>query len=81
MASTLAHFDFTAPSILSDDRRRYPWKDWFDGQIWQLFPEDDFSDNPLMMERVIRGTAVRKKYSVQIRHQPDGSIVLKATKK
>lgn len=78
MATPLEEYEFNTPSNFSKERRFYPWKSWFDGQIWRLFPDEDFSTSPLMMERVIRGTAVRKSMSVKIRHEEDGCIVLQA---
>lgn len=80
MAVVLPDYSFDKPSDLSKTRRYYPWSEWFDGRIWQLFPGTDFDSTPLMMERVIRGTAVRKRYSVKIRHDGD-SIVLQAVPK
>lgn len=79
MATVLQEYSFEEPSRLSKGRRSYPWSEWFDGRIWQLQPDTDFDSTPLMMERVIRGTAVRKKYSVKIRHEDDGSIVMQAS--
>ena len=81
MAAVLTEYDFTTPSTMSTGRRFYPWAEWFDGRIWRLTPGEDFSTTPLMMERVIRGTAVRKKYSVSIRHEEDGCVVLQALKR
>jgi hypothetical protein len=23
--------------------RRYPWEEWLNGEVWQLFPEEDFT--------------------------------------
>ena len=81
MATALVEYDFTTPSNSSKERRFYPWKSWFDGQIWRLLPGEDFSTSPLMMERVIRGTAVRKGMSVKVRHEDDGCIVLQAVER
>jgi hypothetical protein len=81
MATALAEYDFSTPSISTKERRFYPWNTWFDGQIWRLTPGDDFSTSPLMMERVIRGTAVRRGLSVKVRHEEDGSVVLQASER
>lgn len=23
--------------------RRYPWEEWLNGEVWQLFPDEDFA--------------------------------------
>ena len=81
MAQVLDEYDFSTPSTLSSTRRFYPWNEWLDGRIWRLVPAEDFSTSPLMMERVIRGTAVRRKVSVTIRHEDDGCVVLQAAER
>ena len=46
MAERLRSFDFTAQSAItsaeSKGRNRYPWTDWFDGDIWKITQGEDF---------------------------------------
>jgi hypothetical protein len=76
MAERLATFDFTAQSAVtsaeSKGRNRYPWNDWFDGDIWKITQGEDFDTSPLMMERIIRTRASNKshKAKVTLRHLP-----------
>jgi hypothetical protein len=90
MAERLRTFDFTAQSAItaawSKGRNRYPWDDWFDGDIWKLTQGEDFDTSPLMMERIIRTRASNKnhKAKVTLRHLPSvngdaASIVLQRT--
>lgn len=74
MAERLRQFDFTAQSAItsaeSKGRNRYPWTDWFDGDIWKITQGEDFDTSPLMMERIIRTRASNKnhKAKVTLRH-------------
>jgi hypothetical protein len=76
MAERLASFDFTAQSAItsaeSKGRNRYPWTDWFDGDIWKITQGTDFDTSPLMMERIIRTRASNKNHraKVTLRHLP-----------
>lgn len=90
MAERLRSFDFTAQSAItaaeSKGRNRYPWNDWFDGDIWKITQGTDFDTSPLMMERIIRTRASNKnhKAKVTLRHIPalngdSASIVLQRT--
>ena len=90
MAERLRTFDFTAQSAItaawSKGRNRYPWTDWFDGDIWKITQGTDFDTSPLMMERIIRTRASNKnhKAKVTLRHIPalngdQPSIVLQRT--
>ena len=90
MAERLSSFDFTAQSAItsaeSKGRNRYPWDDWFDGDIWKITRGEDFDAEPLMMERIIRTRASNKNHraKVTLRHLPalNGdapSIVLQRT--
>jgi hypothetical protein len=90
MAERLRSFDFTTQSAItsaeSKGRNRYPWNDWFDGDIWKLTQGEDFDTSPLMMERIIRTRASNKnhKAKVTLRHLPalngdSPSIVLQRT--
>ena len=90
MAERLSSFDFTAQSAItsaeSKGRNRYPWDQWFDGDIWKITQGVDFDAEPLMMERIIRTRASNKnhKAKVTMRHLPalNGdapSIVLQRT--
>ncbi len=90
MAERLSSFDFTAQSAItsaeSKGRNRYPWDDWFDGDIWKITRGVDFDADPLMMERIIRTRASNKnhKAKVTMRHLPavngdSPSIVLQRT--
>jgi hypothetical protein len=90
MAERLRSFDFTAQSAItsaeSKGRNRYPWDDWFDGDIWKITRGEDFDAEPLMMERIIRTRASNKNHraKVTLRHLPavNGdapSIVLQRT--
>jgi len=90
MAERLRSFDFTAQSAItaawSKGRNRYPWNDWFDGDIWKITQGTDFDTSPLMMERIIRTRASNKNHraKVTMRHLPSvngdqPSIVLQRT--
>jgi hypothetical protein len=90
MAERLATYDFTAQSAVTSaetkGRNRYPWNDWFDGDIWKITQGEDFDTSPLMMERIIRTRASNKshKAKVTLRHLPSlnggpASIVLQRT--
>jgi hypothetical protein len=90
MAERLRSFDFTAQSAItsaeSKGRNRYPWDDWFNGDIWKITRGEDFDAEPLMMERIIRTRASNKNHraKVTLRHLPavNGdapSIVLQRT--
>ena len=90
MAERLSSFDFTAQSAItsaeSKGRNRYPWDDWFDGDIWKITRGVDFDAEPLMMERIIRTRASNKNHraKVTLRHLPalngdSPSIVLQRT--
>jgi hypothetical protein len=90
MAQRLRSFDFSAQSEVTKEtkkgRNRYPWDEWFDGDIWKLKEGEDFDSNPLMMERVIRTKASNRnnKAKVRLRHLPASngdaaSIVLQRT--
>lgn len=90
MAERLRSFDFTAQSAItaaeSKGRNRYPWTDWFDGDIWKISQGTDFETSPLMMERIIRTRASNKnhKAKVTLRHIPalngdSAAIVLQRT--
>lgn len=74
MAERLKTFDFTAQSAItsawSKGRNRYPWTDWFDGDIWKITYGEDFDTSPLMMERIIRTRASnpKTKAKVTLRH-------------
>ena len=61
MAERLRQFDFSAQSAItsaeSKGRNRYPWSDWFDGDIWKIDAGRDFNTEPLMMERIIRSSS------------------------
>jgi len=90
MAERLVSFDFTAQSAItsaeSKGRNRYPWDQWFDGDIWKITQGEDFDAQPLMMERIIRTRASNKNHraKVTLRHLPTvngdaPSIVLQRT--
>lgn len=90
MATRLRSFDFTTQSAVTSEtkkgRNRYPWNEWFDGDIWKLTQGEDFDSSPLMMERVIRTRASNKsnRVKVTLRHLPtqngeSPSIVLQRT--
>ena len=76
MAERLRSFDFTAQSAItsaeSKGRNRYPWDEWFDGDIWKITRGEDFDAEPLMMERIIRTRASNKNHraKVTLRHLP-----------
>ena len=71
MATRLKEFDFTKVSRLTTaPKGEYPWHEWFDGDIWELSPEEDFQGHPLMMERIIRTSATNRKAKVRVRHIP-----------
>ena len=76
MAEKLRSFDFTMQSAItsaeSKGRNRYPWTEWFDGDIWKITQGEDFDTSPLMMERIIRTRASNKSHraKVTLRHLP-----------
>lgn len=50
--------------------RKYPWDQWFDGQIWKITHgvNADFQISPAMMERVIRTRASRWNKTARVQH-------------
>ena len=90
MAERLRSFDFSVQSTITPatkkGRNRYPWSEWFDGDIWKITHGEDFWTAPLMMERIIRTRASNKNHRarVMLRHIPTAngdqpSIVLQRT--
>jgi hypothetical protein len=65
---TLESFDFTQPSTKRPRSKSYPWGTWFSGEIWELVYGEDFTVDPLLMERMIRTRASPQRLSVNIRH-------------
>lgn len=70
MAEVITAFDPEVP-VEHDRQRKYPWDQWFDGQIWRLTPGVDFENHPLVIERQIRTRASARKVAVHIQHGPD----------
>jgi|JI9StandDraft_1071089.scaffolds.fasta_scaffold01886_12 hypothetical protein len=70
MAEVIAAFDPEVP-VEHDRQRKYPWDQWFDGQIWRLTPGVDFENHSLVIERQIRTRASARKVAVHIQHGPD----------
>ena len=85
MATKIKTFDFDQPSTLTTtDKATYPWDQWFDGDIWKLTCDEDFTTHPLMMERIIRTRATGRSAKVRLRHvpmngDPWGEIVVQRT--
>ena len=67
MAEVIAAFDPEVP-VEHDRQRKYPWDQWFDGQIWRLTPGVDFENHSLVIERQIRTRASARKVAVHIQH-------------
>jgi len=40
--------------------RRYPWEEWLNGDVWQLFPDEDFASKT---RTVVAGARARAKQS------------------
>lgn len=70
MAEVITAFDPEVP-VEHDRQRKYPWDQWFDGQIWRLTPGVDFENHSLVIERQIRTRASARKVAVHIQHGPD----------
>ena len=70
MAEVIAAFDPEVP-VEHDRQRKYPWDQWFDGQIWRLTPGVDFENHSLVIERQIRTRASARKVAVHIQHGPE----------
>ena len=62
MARTLEQF----PSPTSG-RRRYPWDQWMDGQIWLLVPDEDFTAKPTTIRTMATQQAIRRGGRVRCR--------------
>jgi hypothetical protein len=43
----------------SSSTRRYPWEQWLNGAVWQLFPGEDFASKPSTMLGAARSHAKR----------------------
>ena len=39
--------------------RRYPWEEWLNGEVWQLFPEEDFNSKSHTMVAAARARSKR----------------------
>lgn len=70
MAEVITAFDPEVP-VEHDRQQKYPWDQWFDGQIWRLTPGVDFENHSLVIERQIRTRASARKVAVHIQHGPD----------
>jgi hypothetical protein len=71
MATKLRSYDWTKPSKLTQgDKATHPWHEWFDSTPTRLSFGEDFQNDPLMMERIIRTRATGKGVKVKIRHEP-----------
>jgi hypothetical protein len=70
MAEVITAFDPEVP-VEHDRQRKYPWDQWFDGQIWRLTPGVDFENHSLVIERQIRTRASARKVAVHIQHGPE----------
>jgi hypothetical protein len=38
--------------------RRYPWEEWLNGEVWQLFPDEDFTSKT---PTLVAGARIRAK--------------------
>ena len=46
---------------------RYPWTEWLDGNVWQLFKGEDFAAKPATIISNARGQAKRRGGSLRTR--------------
>jgi len=66
------------PSKRPGPEAKYPWNDWFDGQIWQITQEEDFPDSTVAsMEDLIRKTAKQYGYTVSVFKEGDDTLVIR----
>jgi hypothetical protein len=59
---------------------RYPWKEWFDGQKWQLDRGTDFHVSVESFRPYIYTAASRLGFKVHTQKLDEESLVLQATK-
>lgn len=79
MATILKSYNWDKISRNTDSRSAaYPWDDWFDGRIWKLKPEKDFTVPAFALERVIRTSANRRGMFVKVRITEDGYVIVQA---
>jgi hypothetical protein len=60
--------------------RRYPWEEWLNGDVWQLFPDEDFTSKTRTIVAAARSRAKKMNGTVRTRllQSDDGreSVVL-----
>jgi hypothetical protein len=74
MAKKVDKFDF-------DKKSKYPWDEWFDGDIWVLEQGEDFTISLPNMRSVIYGAADRAGLEVKTSVDADAkTITIQASK-
>lgn len=80
MAQVLSEFDFKGRR--TGGHEKYPWSEWFDGQIWQLSPateaqpEGDFPGLADDFRTTCYSAAKRRKVSIRTSALSDGTLVV-----
>lgn len=50
----------------SDQKRRYPWDQWLDGQVWELTKDVDYSVTMAIMRSLVYTTCKHRGLAVKI---------------
>lgn len=73
MPQRLTSFDFLPSTSLKYDYDRY-----FNGEIWQAFPNEDFTGSPASFAQTMYARARARGHRCRCRVLPDGSVVVQA---
>lgn len=72
MAKTLDKFPKT------NRPAKYPWKEWFDGRVWQLTKGEDFNTSVVNFRSQAYIAATKHGLKVRVHANGDDAIVLQA---
>ena len=76
MAEILDDYDFSDHPGM---RGKYPYEEWFDGQVWKLIPGEDFNVSTESLRVCIYTAAKRRDLRVRTTISAgDGSLIIQA---
>jgi len=72
-------------ALPSRQNSRYPWTDWFDGQVWEITHGEDFFVSVHSMRCQVTSAAARRGYLIETRTYSatktrPGRVVFQATR-